>query len=195
MNYDAIRNKFYENGGYAEVPEMVSNDILIILKAMNRMIIKNGYLRQEDPKFIEDARGKHGLQISELLLLYFKHHYSLILGKNLIPTYSYTRIYKMDSGLPKHTDRPSCQYSITLNIGASSPEPWPFFCQAKTPGAIESKIYNKLYSPIIYMGEEVTHWRDKLEKEHSTHVFLHYVDGDDEKYRPYWYDKRKFIGQ
>lgn len=195
MNYEAIRKRFYESGGYTEVPEMISNDILMIIKCVNRMIVKNNYLGSEGGKFIKESVAKHGLQISELLLLYFRHHFSLILEKNLVPTYSYTRIYFKGSDLPKHSDRPACQYSMTLNIGASSPEPWPFFCQAKTDGATESKIFNPLFTPIIYMGEEVTHWREPLKKDHSTHIFFHYVDGDNEKYKPYWYDKRKYVGQ
>ena len=37
-----------------------------------------------------------------------------IVGKNLVPQYTYARIYKNGSVLERHSDRPECQYSITL---------------------------------------------------------------------------------
>lgn len=194
MNCDNARQKFELNGGYAEVPEMVSDDILRILKSINTMIDVNEYLTKEKGEFIKDAKGKHGLQISELLLLYFQSHFSAIVGKNLVPTYSFTRTYMKGSDLKRHSDRPACQYSMTLNIGGSSDDPWPFFCKSKIKDVPTSKIINSMYVPIIYMGMKVSHWREALEKDHSTHIFLHYVDGDDPEYKQYWYDKRKFVG-
>ena len=40
-----------------------------------------------------------------------------IVGKNLIPQYTYARIYKNGSDLKIHSDRPECQYSVTLCLG------------------------------------------------------------------------------
>ncbi len=194
MDYEALNRKFVDNGGYLEAPELVSSDIVDILKSINTMIMLNNYLEAEKGEFIKGAKGKHGLQMSELLLLYFQGHFSKIVGKNLVPTYSFTRTYSKGSDLPRHSDRPSCQYSMTINIGGSSDDPWPFFCKSKIIDNSTSKIINPMYVPIIYMGMEVSHWREELEKDYSTHIFLHYVDGDDPKYKPYWYDKRKFIG-
>ena len=37
---------------------------------------------------------------------------------NLIPTYSYARIYKYGDILHRHKDRPSCEISCTLNLGS-----------------------------------------------------------------------------
>ena len=128
--------------------------------------------------------------------MHLKEPYSKILNKNLVPTYSYARTYFKKSNLPKHTDRKSCQYSITLNIGGSNSEPWPFWCKSLTKAdSLDVEINNKIYVPIIYMGEEVEHWRLPLKKIHSTHIFMHYVDGDDPKYKPFWYDGRSFVGK
>ena len=38
-------------------------------------------------------------------------------GLELIPTYSYARIYKKGDILRRHKDRPSCEISTTLNLG------------------------------------------------------------------------------
>ena len=43
-------------------------------------------------------------------------------GLELIPTYSYARVYKKGDILRRHKDRPSCEISTTLNLGG---DPWP----------------------------------------------------------------------
>ena len=40
-----------------------------------------------------------------------------VVCKNLIPQYTYARIYKNGSVLERHSDRPECQYSVTLCFG------------------------------------------------------------------------------
>lgn len=195
MNYDVIKKRVSDNHGYAEAPEIITPEIVDVLKCVDKIIINNSLLKQERQEGIENADGLYNLQMSEMLLLYFTKHMSNIFEKKLIPTYSYTRIYYKGQNLFKHTDRPSCQYSMTLNIGSSSEEAWPFFCRSKLiENAKETKIHNEMFTPIVYMGEKVTHWREALKKNFSTHVFLHYVDREDPAYKKYWYDGRKYIG-
>jgi len=43
---------------------------------------------------------------------------------DLIPTYSYARVYEKGSILKKHKDRPSCEISTTLNLGGDL---WPIY--------------------------------------------------------------------
>ena len=45
-------------------------------------------------------------------------------GLQLIPTYSYARLYKKGDILKRHKDRPSCEISTTINLGG---DPWPIF--------------------------------------------------------------------
>ena len=45
-------------------------------------------------------------------------------GLDLIPTYSYARLYKKGDELKRHKDRPSCEISTTINLGG---DPWPIF--------------------------------------------------------------------
>jgi len=42
----------------------------------------------------------------------------------LVPTYSYARIYTKGDILPRHKDRSSCEISTTLNLGGES---WPIY--------------------------------------------------------------------
>ena len=45
-------------------------------------------------------------------------------GMDLVPTYSYTRLYEKGNILKRHKDRPSCEVSTTLHLGG---DPWPIF--------------------------------------------------------------------
>ena len=47
------------------------------------------------------------------------------IGVELFPTYSYWRMYTKYSYLTKHSDRPSCEYSVSVFIGDNTVE-WPF---------------------------------------------------------------------
>jgi len=45
---------------------------------------------------------------------------------DLVPTYSYARLYKKGDELKRHKDRESCEISTTLNLGGDS---WPIFLE------------------------------------------------------------------
>src|SRR4029078_7441310 len=53
-------------------------------------------------------------------------------GMRLLPTYSYFRLYKRGDVLRRHTDRPACETSVTLTLGAEAPRPWPIWVEARS---------------------------------------------------------------
>ena len=87
-------------------------------------------------------------------------------GLEVVPTYSYARIYKKGDILHKHKDRPSCEISTTLNLGG---DPWPIFLEGK-------QVDLDVGDMLIYEGCKLEHWRDKFEGENCGQVFLHYND-------------------
>lgn len=104
---------------------------------------------------------------------------SEITNKRLVPTYTYTRIYLKGAELAPHKDRPSCEYSITLNLFKS--HPWPIYMD-KTPIELEPG------DGVVYKGCEIEHSRDIFEGDEYIQVFLHYVD-EDGPYKDHIYDK------
>ena len=71
-------------------------------------------------------------------------------GLNLIPTYSYARIYEKGDTLHRHKDRYSCEVSTTMNIGGDS---WPIFVE---PDIEKGKENNDgTYSPGNTSGRKV----------------------------------------
>jgi hypothetical protein len=109
-----------------------------------------------------------------------------ISGLKLFPTYSYFRVYHQGDVLAKHTDRPSCEISLSLCLGYQGEKPWPLMVEGPegttsadlTPG-----------DALLYRGIECPHWRESLEGDRNAQVFLHYVDQNG-PYAEFKYDKR-----
>ena len=85
-------------------------------------------------------------------------------GLNLVPTYSYARIYKKGDELKKHKDRPSCEISTTINLGG---DPWPIFIEG-------TKVLLEVGDMLVYSGCDLEHWREPFEGDICGQVFLHY---------------------
>ena len=115
-----------------------------------------------------------------------------ILEIDLHPTYFYERFYYAGQELKRHSDRPACEISVTLQISTNLKEPWDIWFQK--PDGEETSIKMKSGDAVIYKGCEREHWRfpmksnynilqkkiNKLKKkEDDTYlhqIFFHYVD-------------------
>jgi hypothetical protein len=96
-----------------------------------------------------------------------------ITGLKLFPTYSYLRVYQHGAVLARHTDRPSCEISVTANLGCRASHPWPIWIQS-SQGAFS--VAMKPGDATVYRGIECPHWREPFRGELAAQVFLHYVD-------------------
>jgi hypothetical protein len=105
----------------------------------------------------------------ETLLSDMKKVVEGITGEELLPTYSFVRVYKKGDILKKHIDRPSCAISCTLNIGGDA---WPISIKG-LDGVEQSSILNP-GDLMIYRGDQLQHWRDPFEGDICSQVFLHY---------------------
>jgi hypothetical protein len=113
----------------------------------------------------------------------------------LIPTYSYYRIYKPGDVLRPHRDRPSCEISMTLTLdyyytGVDDDYKWPLIMKNKS-------VVMGAGDAVLYRGCVNEHERKKLDVgEGSFHVqvFLHYVDANGPYAKEYKYDGRPTIG-
>ena len=92
---------------------------------------------------------------------------------SLLPTYSYFRVYKRGDVLRRHRDRPSCEISMTLNLGMGEGKPWPIWIQGPMGTA---SVGLRPGDGLIYRGCDCDHWRDAFEGDHLAQVFLHFVD-------------------
>ncbi len=95
-------------------------------------------------------------------------------GESLIPTYAYARLYSNVDVLEKHTDRPACEVSVTLQLARSHPYQWPIYMGDQRFDLDEGEA-------VIYSGCDVEHWREVCagpDGYYSGQVFLHFVRKD-----------------
>ena len=111
-------------------------------------------------------------------------------GRPLLPTYNYFRLYRRDDICRIHSDRPACEHSVSLTLGYSDGQVWPFEVGTEpieAPEDIESNfrgapsvaIAMQPGDAIIYRGVEHRHGRSTPNPNRwSAHMFLHWVDRD-----------------
>lgn len=94
-----------------------------------------------------------------------------MIGEELLPTYSYARLYSNEDILEPHTDRPACEISITIQLGRSHHYAWPIYMGNQRFDLGEGDA-------VLYKGCEVQHWRKKCqgpENYYSGQLFMHFV--------------------
>ena len=136
----------------------------------------------------------YGDPIQAEMMLKYQNKLEDIIRKKLYPTYSYARIYQPKETLKYHSDRPSCEISLTatLDFDTYDDKPWPIWIESNAKDAIKSKIVvensNEIVEKmgksywlypgdiIVYMGCQLAHWREQFVGVSQAQVFMHYVD-------------------
>ena len=144
---------------------------------------------------VPGSHSVHADSLMESFLLFLKPVVEKHSQLELIPTYSMYRIYNSGDTLPIHTDRASCEISMTITLGykydvIDENYKWPIFIE-NNPIVIEHG------DAVLYRGCEKEHWRESLNVgKNSYHVqlFLHYVDANGPYAEKYKYDERPSIG-
>jgi|TARA_E500000318_G_scaffold111984_1_gene133115 hypothetical protein len=162
-----------------ELANFVFNYLVLKANVYKRML-KDGYFRNSKGKQIEasewgtfndkQVRGvfsSFGDIAMETLLMKVKPKMEEILDIELLPSYSYTRLYEKGAELKKHIDRKSCEVSTTLNLGGDA---WPIFFKLED----EIRVDLEPGDMVLYLGEEIMHWREKFKGTICGQVFLHY---------------------
>ena len=128
---------------------------------------------------VKQGKYYYGSTLSEVLLFSILPKIEDVVEKSLYPTYSFARLYEEGQNLIKHTDRPACEYSISLPLNYTG---WPLIVEDK-------EIYLSPGGAIVYKGRELKHWRNPLPEGYQLQLHLHYVDKNGE-FKDWKYDKR-----
>ena len=111
-----------------------------------------------------------------------------IIHEKLYPTYYYDRFYFKGSELVRHTDRPSCEISVSLNISSNTDYDWPIWYELGN--GQQHELVTKPGDGVLYKGCVLPHWREPLKGNKDTYyhqIFFHYVRRDG-PYLHYAYD-------
>ena len=157
-----------------------------------------------DPQ-VPNSYAKYGDRLMETLLVKTIDIMQKKTGLKLVPTYSYTRLYRTGNILKRHKDRPSCEISTTLCLGGDH---WPIYLDPTGEDCVidEHKNIHKPGAPkgievnlkpgdmLIYSGCELEHWREPFQGKLCGQVFLHYNHADGQFAKTNLYDKRPMLG-
>ena len=182
--YQVIKNAVsYELANFIYNYFMLKRDAVSWMY-QNNIIHDNGMFGTWKDKQIPNTYAHYGDMVMETLMMKVLPVMQQETGLELLPTYSYARIYKHGDILKKHKDRPSCEISTTIHLGGDK---WLIFIEG-------TEVLLDVGDMLVYSGCELEHWREPFEGNTCAQVFLHYnhINGPFAKNNRF--DKRPMLG-
>jgi len=187
-----MENSFLNNG-YFVVKNFLDADFVNFIQHYFFVRIKGGQYEKEDAQ-APLSRSFYGDPLTDSILDLSCESLSKISGINLLPTYTYTRLYSMGDELAIHRDRPSCEISATLALGIPDGEHVsPIYFSQSEDKSNAVKIILEPGDLCLYRGCDLYHWREPFTQKWYLQSFLHYVNADG-PYKDNIYDGREFLG-
>lgn len=183
--------KQYEDNGFEVVQHFIPPYFTEYLKNYFDLLRVNNQIPYKGDEQVANSLAIYGDPAFDMLMLMSLPMVEDIVGKKLLPTYTYARIYFNGADLLPHVDRDECEHSVSLSLGGDYNALWPLWFKngdkepeyaAMGPG-----------DAVIYQGNKVLHWRDPFEGEIQFQVFMHYVEAEGE-YKDKLFDTRPYIG-
>lgn len=115
---------------------------------------------------------------------------SHLTGADLLPSYDYFRIYQKDDVCRVHSDRPSCEHSVSLTLAYSDGLPWALEvgstrvtaegpCFDDFGDEPSSAVEMQPGDAVLYRGMDLRHGRTQPNpNQWSAHLFLFWVERD-----------------
>lgn len=164
--------KYFEQNNYVILKDALTKEKAADLTKYMFDLYEQGKLVKDDQCPLSDAI--YGDPVFDDILQKFAKPIGDAVGKTLLPTYTYARIYRPGEILKRHKDRPSCEISATMTLGFDSKPIWPIFFNEEK----EIPISLDVGELAVYKGCEIVHWRTQFKGQWHVQVFLHYVDAN-----------------
>lgn len=165
---------------YATLREILPPPQLAAIRCYVEQLLTQGFLIFND----RQVSLRHAIH-NDPVSIYFHEQLasfvSRLAGEIVKPSYVYSAIYVEDAVLAPHTDRPQCEFTMSMQIGyepeLSGVSPWALCLNDLQGNKVENFLANG--DALIYKGCELVHYRDALFKNHrSTSIFFHFVPQD-----------------
>lgn len=183
----SVRKHFLENR-YAYFSNVIS-------KQEAKKLSDNLFKRKKEGLLVSDdqcplSHAIYGDPVYDELLERLTRPLSEQIGIELLPAYSYARLYEPGEILVRHRDRPSCEISVTMTLGYhKKSDIWPIYVQKDITKEEGHEIIIEPGDMILYTGPYICHWREEYKGVWQTQVFLHYVNANG-KFKDRVYDTR-----
>jgi len=180
----------YEEKGFDIRQGFIPQYLAQYLRNYFELLRRNDQIPNKGDEQVEKSLGIYGDPAFDMLMLMCLPIVEQSVGKKLLPTYTYARIYFNGAALLPHTDRPECEHSVSLSLGGEYDLLWPLSFQHD-----QQVIHAGLSEgdAVVYKGNKVVHWRDEFQGTTQYQIFMHYVEADGE-YKDKLYDTRPNIG-
>jgi len=187
---ETTTGNFFQDNNYAVIQSAISPELASFVyayfqnkRAVAQVLQESKFLSPFDDTWgtwkddqIPNTYSHYGDLAMETLMVRTLPIMKKVTGLNLIPCYTYARIYKYGDELHRHKDRPSCEISTTLNLGGDA---WPIKLE---PSGEEGKegvtVDLKPGDMLVYKGTLLEHWREPFQGYDCGQVFMHYNDQD-----------------
>lgn len=172
----AAATAFWKNG-YHVAPNLVSAEQCAFLRQCMDVSQRTGQMRTSDNRVYAGPNNQYAPIPGQKLLEALTPTISTVVGKELLPSYAFWRIYEHGAVLNKHKDRAACEVSVTIALAAEpAGEAWPI--GVTDLHGQDQTVALTAGSGLLYQGSEVPHWRAGLVGERQYQMFLHYVVAD-----------------
>ncbi|MGI8838453.1 MAG: hypothetical protein ACR2H4_17695 [Pyrinomonadaceae bacterium] len=177
----------FERDRYVVVPALLRQPSLGQVYRYACTMAERGLITSDEQ--VPNTPSGYGDFIMDKLLVSLLPEIEQSAGLKLFPTCSYFRVYKNGDVLARHTDRPSCEVSVSLCLGFAEDKSWPIWIEGPLG---TSSVNLEAGDALLYRGIECAHWREVFEGTFHAQVFLHYVEQNG-KYAEWRFDKRDSI--
>ena len=163
-------NAQLEQNNFLFVPNFISQERAQVLS-------QEFFILERDNKCTKDNQVPNSPAIYNFklfleLLCQKTNEVTSLIEEQVLPTYTYARIYKNGEVLARHRDRPACEISLTVHISGDAS--WSIGIQK--PSGEEVDLDLQQGDAMLYLGCTADHWRNTpFSGQNYTQVFLHYV--------------------
>jgi hypothetical protein len=185
--YKMTNHQSFEKNGYLLVPGMIENPEMLFSpvpkeRGQISYIKKDKFVHTPEEPQVKGSISRYNFPQYKELHYLVKKEIEQILDIDLHPTYYFDRFYFTGQQLKRHSDRPSCEVSVTLQISTNKKEPWPIWFER--PDESETFVNMKNGDAVIYKGCEREHWREPLESKYNKvqRTFMKLVKKEDDTY-------------
>jgi hypothetical protein len=164
----------FRTHGYAVVRGLIVGELLKVAYCYASLKADLGFFASpRGDAQVPGAPGQYADPLMEVLLARCASRLREATGLELLPTYSYCRVFGAGSVLRRHTDRPECELTASVCLGYEGTSPSPLYLRGSS-GGLRCVMYPG--DAIVYRGCDIEHWREPWHGQKQAQVFLHYVD-------------------
>jgi hypothetical protein len=192
--YKMTNHSSFEENGYLFVPKMILDPENLYCSVPEERgqisyVRKDKIIHIPEEKQVNGSLSRYNFPPYKEVYYMVKKEVERILDIDLHPTYYFDRFYFVGQELKRHSDRPSCEVSVSLQISTNRKDPWEIWFEK--PNGTESFVNMENGDAVIYKGCEREHWRKPLKsrynklqrffkKDDTYHhqIFFHYVNAN-----------------